>query len=286
MNMNNNLEKQIAPTVSCLKNELHDDSINNLSSLKSIYYDARHYKLIYENNYFSPDSLSFDIPFWIDMANQYGDSVLELCCGSGRISIPLAQTGKLVTGIDILDSMLSEAREKCSQAEWVKADVRNFDLGNKFSLIIFPFNSLGHLLDIKAIEDCFSCIRKHLKPEGRFIIDLENSCRQENLEFYFSKDRGLLSAYPDPDGKGTFVVTYQNEVDLSKQINNAKLFFQLIEQKKEIIQEVPYRLFFPQELEALLKYNGFTVESKLGSHNKEPFTSQSPNHIVISKLQE
>ena len=283
--MNSNLEKQINLTDSSLNNLLYNDNINTLSKLESIYYDGRHYELIYKNSYIDPDFLSSDTPFWIDMANQYGDSVLELCCGSGRISIPLAQGGKLVTGIDILDSMLSSAREKCCQAEWIKADVRNFDLGKKFSLIIFPFNSLGHLLDIKAIEDCFRCVRKHLKPEGRFIIDLENSCNQENLEFYFSKARVLFSAYPDPDGKGTFVVTYQNEVDLSRQINNAKLFFQLIEQKKEIIQEVPYRLFFPQELEALLKYNGFTVESKFGSHNKEPFTSQSPNHIVISKLQ-
>jgi 2-polyprenyl-3-methyl-5-hydroxy-6-metoxy-1,4-benzoquinol methylase len=110
--MNSNLEKQIDPTVSCLNNGLHDDSTNHLSSLESIYYDARHYELIYKNNYFSPDLLRSDIPFWIDMANQYGDSILELCCGSGRIFIPLAQTGKLVTGIDILDSMLSEAREK------------------------------------------------------------------------------------------------------------------------------------------------------------------------------
>jgi 2-polyprenyl-3-methyl-5-hydroxy-6-metoxy-1,4-benzoquinol methylase len=102
MKMNNYLEKQINSSVSCLNNELDDDSINNLSSLESIYYDARHYELIYKNNYFSPDLLRSDIPFWIDMANQYGDSVLELCCGSGRISIPLAQEGKLVTGIDIL----------------------------------------------------------------------------------------------------------------------------------------------------------------------------------------
>jgi SAM-dependent methyltransferase len=276
-----NLDLTIIPSKSGSERE----SISNLSALTSVYYDGRHYELLYKHNYISPELLKFDIPFWIEMAEQYGDSVLELCCGEGRISVPLAQEGFQVTGIDLLESMLSKAKKICSQVRWINANVCNFDLNEKFSLIIFPFNSLGHLLELEAIESCFSCVQKHLKPEGKFIIDLENSCSQENIAWYLDQSRQLFSVYPDPDGKGTVAVTYQNDVDFNQQVNRAKLFFRFLEQEEEVIQEVPYRLFFPQEIEALLKYSGFTVEKKFGGHDRSLFTSQSANHILVCRLQ-
>ncbi len=82
------------------------------------------------------------------------------------------------------------------------------------------------------------------------------------------------------------MVTGVDEFDLTEQIGKHKLFFQLIEHKKEFLEETNFRLYHPNELEALLKYNGFTIESKLGSYDKAPFTSESPNHIIISKLRE
>jgi SAM-dependent methyltransferase len=275
----------MSPTVTTPKSGSERESINNLSALTSIYYDGRHYELLYKHNCISPELLKSDIPFWIEMAKQYGDSVLELCCGEGRISIPLAKEGFQVTGVDLLDSMLLKAKKACSQVRWINADVCSFNLDDKFDLITFPFNSLGHLLEIEAIESCFKCVQKHLKPEGRFIIDLENSCSLENIAWYLDQSRQLFSVYPDPDGKGTVAVTCQNDVDFNQQVNRAKLFFRFLEQEEEVVQETTYRLFFPKELEALLKYNGFAVEKKFGGHDQSPFTSQSDNHILVCRLQ-
>lgn len=278
------LEKQTASTVEQSQNGAELSSVIKLANTESIHYDGRHYDLMYNNFYPIPNLAKLDLTFWTDMASQYGEPVLELCCGSGRIVIPLAEKGWQVTGIDISESMIEEAKRRSSKVRWLKADVRSFEIENKFSLIIFPLNSICHLLAIEDLELCFNCVKKHLKPEGIFIIDTFNFYTKAGLEDLWNKSRCLNSVYQDPDGKGTVVVTGAAEFDLTEQICYEKLFFQLIEHQKEFVEEVTYRLYHPNELEALLKYNGFTIESKLGNYDREPFTSSSPNLIIISKV--
>jgi SAM-dependent methyltransferase len=277
------VENQISSTFDRLSSDSEVESVIKISEIESIHYDGRHYNLVYENNYFDPDYLVADIPFWIDMANQYGSPILELCCGNGRVAVTLAENGSQVTGIDISESMLKEARRKSSQVEWIHGDIRNFDLNKQFSLIIIPINSIGHINDLESIENCLSMVRKYLQPGGRFIIDLENYLNQDILDFLLSKTRNLYSVYEDPDGKGTVVVTYENELDWPEQIWYLRLFFRLIGQKKEFLEETKVRLYFPKELDMLLKYNGFTIENRFGDYDLTPFTSQSPRLILICR---
>ncbi|MDM3844904.1 MAG: class I SAM-dependent methyltransferase [Aphanizomenon gracile PMC638.10] len=265
--------------------EIDSESGTKISDHESIHYDGRHYSLVYENNYLEPNFLVSDIPFWIDMANRYGDPILELCCGNGRIAITLAEKGWQLTGVDISESMLKEARIKCSSVEWIQADVQNFALDKQFSLIIFPLNSVGHLSDLQSVENCLKLVRKYLQPNGRFIIDLENYLNPDCLEFFLSKTRNLFSVYEDPDGKGTVIVTYENEVDWPQQTWIWKLFFRLAGQKKEIVEETKVRLYFPKELDILLKYNGFTIEHQFGDYDLTPFTSQSPRQLLICRCE-
>ena len=134
-----------------------------------IYLDGRHYDQLFTNG-------SEDLPFWISQAKQYGDPVLELACGTGRITVALAQAGYYVTGIDNAEGMLREARIKSAEVgvevEWIKADMRDFDLSKAFSLIILPANTLCHLLDLSDFEACLASVRNQLAPNGRFVIDV------------------------------------------------------------------------------------------------------------------
>lgn len=257
-----------------------------LADTESIHYDGRHYDLMYSNCYRIPNWSNPDISFLNNMADQYGNPILELCCGTGRIAVPLAEKGWQITGIDSSESMLEVAKRKSSKVNWLKADVRNFEIEDKFSLIIFPLNSICHLLTIEDLELCFQCVKKHLKPEGRFIVDIFNFYTKASLEDLWDDAPYLYSVYQDPDGKGTVVVTAAAKFDSTEQICYEKMFFKLIEHQQEFVEEVTYRIYHPNELEALLKYNGFAIETKLGNYDKEPFTSSSPNHIIISKLKE
>ena len=165
--------------------------------INDIYLDGRHYDRLFANG-------REDLAFWISQANKYGDPVLELACGTGRVTTVLAQEGFKVTGIDNSEGMLKEARRKSAETgvkvEWRKADMCDFDLGKVFSLIILPANALCHLLDLGEFEACLANVRKHLTPNGRFIIDVF----VPKMELLINEpgERSPFSEYDDPDGKG------------------------------------------------------------------------------------
>ncbi|MDZ8051395.1 MAG: class I SAM-dependent methyltransferase [Aulosira sp. ZfuVER01] len=283
--MSNELETRVNASFASSKDREKENSFI-FPEKEYLHYEGRHYDLIYENYCPVPNVTTLDIPFWLDMASQYGDPILELSCGTGRIAIPLANKGFQVTGIDIGDSMLELARKKSAQVEWIKADIQNFDLAQKFNLIIFPINCIWHLLDIEAVEACFACVKKHLKPGGKFVIDMLNPATKASLDMLFDPKKNLYSIYPNPDGEGTVVVTASNELNLTQQIYKTKLFFKLVGEEQERIEEITYRLYFPQELEALLRYNGFKIEKKFGAYDRSVFSDASFYQITVCSVKE
>ena len=108
--------------------------------------------------------------FYIEEASR-GGNVLELACGSGRLTVQLAQKGIDIVGADLSASMLQAARDKAAAAglriEFVEADMRSFDFGRRFSTILIPGNSLLHLLGREDLMQCLACVRRHLAAGGR-----------------------------------------------------------------------------------------------------------------------
>src|SRR5258705_8241998 len=109
-----------------------------------LYRDGRHYDAL--NSF-----LVADIPFYVEEARKAGTPALELGCGTGRLTIPIAQSGVEIVGLDLSPSMLAHARTKAEAARlainFVEGDCRLFDLGRKFALIYMAFNSMQHLHD-------------------------------------------------------------------------------------------------------------------------------------------
>jgi len=240
-----------------------------------LYHDGRHYDLQFKDH-------TCDIPFYLRQVRKYGEPVLELACGTGRMAIPLAEEGFQVVGLDVSTSMLSEARRKAVerkvQIEWVEADCRSFRLNRKFKLILFPFTTIALLHDLESVEACLACVSNHLRDGGAFILDYLNP-RVD----YFLRDptkRYPVAEYPDPDGKGQVVVTENNIYDAAHQINHVKWYYK-IDGQAEIVEDLDMRIFYPQELDALLHYNGFTIEAKFGSYDETPFESSSAKQLIV-----
>jgi len=244
---------------------------------KGVYNDGRHYDL--ENR----DKVE-DIPFYLKQIKKYGEPVLEIACGTGRITIPVREQGIQITGLDISGPMLAFAKKKAASKdvhiEWVRADYRNFNLDKKFALILLPFNSIAHLHSLESIESCFYSVKKHLKDSGRFVIDIFNP-RLDILLRDPSK-RYPVAEYPDPDGRGTVTITENNIYDSATQINRIKWYFHTENEKEKSVEELNMRIFFPQELDALLHYNGFEIESKFGNYDETPFKTSSPIQLIIA----
>jgi SAM-dependent methyltransferase len=104
--------------------------------------------------------------------------ILELACGACAHGIPLAREGFSVTGIDLSQTMLDRARERAEQAgvalELVCGDIVDFDLDTApFDCAIFMFETFPLLTTYDEIASHFRCVRRHLRPGGVYVVDVD-----------------------------------------------------------------------------------------------------------------
>lgn len=243
-----------------------------------LYSDAQRYDLVM-GAYASGDQLEF---FRRQVA-RYGEPVLELACGSGRFTIPLAKEGINITGMDISEGMLQMAKLKASRdrvnVRFSQGDMRSFELGEKFKLILIPAQSLSHLHTREEIEDCFSCVRQHLADDGRFLIELFNP--SVGMLARDSGRRYTVGQYDDPNGDSQVFVTEAVRYDPASQVNHIRWFFRNEGSNDEVMLSLEMRQFFPQEIDALLWYNNFLIEHKYGSYDEEEFSSDARKQLII-----
>ncbi len=102
--------------------------------------------------------------------------MLELACGTGRVSIPIARLGFAVTGLDIVPGMVELARSKSAglPTRWVAADARTFDLGEDFRLIFMTGNAFQLFLMNADQEALLGHVRAHLHDKGLFAFETRN----------------------------------------------------------------------------------------------------------------
>ena len=106
-----------------------------------------------------------------------GGSILEVGCGTGRVALRLAQEGVPVVGLDFSPGMLAVARQKSqgmSNVRWVEGDMRAFELGKCFDLIIVPGHSFQFMLTSADQVACLACLRRHLTADGKLVVHLNH----------------------------------------------------------------------------------------------------------------
>ena len=241
--------------------------------MDDLYLDGERYDFLYPNK---PD------PFWHTMVEQYGDPVLELGCGTGRIVIELAGAGFDVTGIDNAPSMLERAEAKVAgrglNVHLQKADARHFDLGRRFRTIIFPANALCHILSREDFESLAASVRRHLEDTGAFVIDVFvpsplTLTRDPEARYPYGK-------YKSKSGKAE--VTYSGRYDNATQINHITMYTQ-VGDGEPVEGRLDMKMYYPQELEALLAYNGLPVETRYGTVDLAPFTAESGRQLIVCR---
>ncbi|MCC6738898.1 MAG: class I SAM-dependent methyltransferase [Planctomycetia bacterium] len=141
-----------------------------------------------------------DVEFYRAAAGRARGAVLELACGTGRVTIPLAMAGHDVTALDASAGMLRVARAKSAglPIRFVKGDMRRFRLGRRFKLIFVTFRSFQALLTPADQRACLASVRRHLAPGGRFIVNVFDP----KLEYCIHGPSPVISRYRsavDPD---------------------------------------------------------------------------------------
>src|SRR6185369_16132509 len=93
--------------------------------------------------------------------------------------------------------------------------------------------------------------------------------------------RYRVGEYADPDGRGIITVTENNVYNPATQINHICWYYQVEGQSEETAAHLDLRMYYPQEMDALLFYNGFDVRAKYADYDEMPFTSKSSRQLIV-----
>lgn len=238
------------------------------------YEDAAYYASTY-------DKRSEDVAYYVALADEAVGDVLEYGCGNARITIPIARTltgSRYIVGLDLARSMLADARARLAmehdrvsaRVTLKRGDMRSAKIGRRFGLVICPFNAFLHLYTRRDVERFLARVREHLAPRGRFVFDVSIPVAEELAR---SPDRAYFTprfTYP-----GVGVVRYSERFDYEplRQILFVSMKFEP-KQGEPFMTPLAHRQFYPQELEALLHYNGFDLLSLEGDFDG-PATNES-----------
>ncbi len=161
--------------------------------------------------------------------------------------------------------------------DFIKADIRTLDLPKKYDLIFIPFNSIHHLYKNEDVFKAFTVVKSHLKKGGLLLLD----CFNPNIQFIVEgeKEQKEIAQYKTKDGREVLIkqtMRYENKT----QINRIEWHY-FINGEFESVQNLDMRLFFPQELDSYLEWNGFKIIHKFGGFEEEVFNDKSEKQIFV-----
>jgi ubiquinone/menaquinone biosynthesis C-methylase UbiE len=239
--------------------------------------------LIYDGNiYDGLNTFQSDLPFYKKwLPKNQNAKILELCCGTGRLTLPIAKDGYNICGVDNSSSMLEQAKVKTSEIgleiNFIEADIRTLNLQEEYDHIFIPFNSIHHLYKSEDLFKAFESVKKHLKNGGSFILD----CFNPNIQYIVENEnkQNVIAEYTTKDGREVSIkqtMRYKN----ATQINRIEWHY-FINGCFHSIQNMDMRVFFPKELDSYLEMSGFKIIHKYGNFEEEKFNDKSEKQIFV-----
>ena len=253
----------------------------------------KHYRAIAE--YYDAENanhpvLEQDVPFFLGQLPKRRQSILELAVGTGRAAIPLAQAGHRVVGVDYAADMLAIARRKREavglterQLSLVRGDLLKpgLDLRSRFDWVCIFFNSFNGFATLEQQDRVLSFARRHLKPRGRFWIDV------------FQPDLTVLAKpvsramdptlFHVPSLNRTVMKTTDIRQSPEAQIQHVTFHYAWIDERgvtRRQRTEFDGTYVFPRELRILLERNGLRIEHLWGDYDGSPIGANSPRMIA------
>lgn len=222
-----------------------------------------------------------DIDFYRKEAKRSQGKVLEVGCGTGRIYLELLKEGIDVEGIDISEKMLEQLKEKAAAMSLSPkvsvADMRNFDLGKKFALIIVPFRSFLYNITTEEQLSALRSFHRHLEPGGRLILNFFYPDLEMMMGMNKESEELLVS-----DG-GKYVLRqrsyFVNEPD--QIIETVAVLYRDGELYWKGTQRLA--LIFKREFELLLMIVGFKKWSVYGGFDGRPLSSYRQEMVWVAE---
>lgn len=180
--------------------------------------------------------------------------LLDVGCGTGEHALRLQQTyGYLVDGVDIQPSFIEIAQLKLPSSRFQVADMRNFDLGQKYDAVLCLFSSIGYTETLEGLAAAFSSFALHLKPDGVLICE-----PWVTAEFWTP---GIVDVTTATDPKTETIVTRTREGSTEGTISVLRIEYEIQSSSglESFTETHRLGLFSLQQIEEALEAAGFDV---------------------------
>ena len=136
--------------------------------------------------------------------------VLDLACGTGKLTFLLRERGFDMTGVDLSENMLAQAKDICydkgiNDILWLCQDMTEFELYGTVDACACTLDSLNYLTKISDVKRCFSLVHNYLIPEGVFVFDINTPYRFERIygknDYVLEDEHALLAWQNDYNEK-------------------------------------------------------------------------------------
>ncbi len=161
-------------------------------------------------NIYCGEFIAGDIQFYSAIGGMQGGKVLELGCGTGRVTMGLAEAGYQVTGLDASAGMLELARSKLAmqtskiqrRIQYEQGDLSDFNLNDRFDLVVVPYYAFNHLLTPFQRYRALGLVRQHMKTTAQAVLHTIPQVRlMKTLGEEALVKNDLRVAIPDSFGK-------------------------------------------------------------------------------------
>lgn len=238
-------------------------------------YDVRHATM--------PGSVAEDVAWYVRHARAAGGPVLELACGTGRVTWPVARAGIDVVGLDLSPAMLHIAESKraaepsavAARARFVEGDMADFALEETFALVLVPFRAFQVLLTPEAQRAALACIHHHLRPGGALHLDLFDPLLDLLVPSAPRRGLGDRSSVVHPVSGNVVMIEVPERVnDPVRQVLRERWHFTETGPTGDVvrreIEELVLRWSYRYEMRHLLELCGFTIEGEYSDFTGAP----------------
>jgi len=126
--------------------------------------------------YDDENTLDEDAGLFLELAARYGGPVLDVACGTGRLTIPIARTGLACVGVDLAAPMLAHARAKSAglPVDYRLADATALELTERFGFALLTGHAFQGFLSDDDQRAVVAGVHRHLRPGGGFAFETRN----------------------------------------------------------------------------------------------------------------
>ncbi|SEQ48263.1 class I SAM-dependent DNA methyltransferase [Microlunatus flavus] len=206
-----------------------------------------------------------------------GGPVLELAIGTGRVAVPLAARGLAVSGIELSQPMVDQLRAKAGPDEIpvVVGDMARVRVPGAFALVYLVFNTISNLLEQDEQVACFANAAAHLRPGGRFVVELGVPDLRRLAP---GRDATIFETGADRIGLDTYDVVTQ------RMVSHHFRFAEDAGTTQAALFRSRHRYAWPAELDLMARLAGLELEHRWAGWSGEPFTAESESHVSVYRL--